>query len=248
MSFNGKYAFVTGGSRGIGKAIAIELANRGVHVAFNYFRSDSAALETQKEIEALGVRCVRIRANIADSSKLSIIFERIEKEFKTLDILVNNAASGIQRSASDLTEKHWDWAMNVNAKAAWICSINASRLMNKGGSIINITSQGSSKVLPYYFSVGTSKAALESMTRYLAVELAPKGISVNAVSGGYVNTTALEHFPNREDMLKAGDQTLYGRPVEAQDIAKTVAFLCTPDAEMIRGQVIIVDGGVSLRS
>ena len=141
MSFNGKYAFVTGGSRGIGKAIAIELANRGVHVAFNYFRSDSAALETQKEIEALGVRCVRIRANIADSSKLSIIFERIEKEFKTLDILVNNAASGIQRSASDLTEKHWDWAMNVNAKAAWICSINASRLMNKGGSIINITSQ-----------------------------------------------------------------------------------------------------------
>ena len=248
MSFNGKYAFVTGGSRGIGKAIAIELANRGVHVAFNYFRSDSAALETQKEIEALGVRCVRIRANIADSSKLSIIFERIEKEFKTLDILVNNAASGIQRSASDLTEKHWDWAMNVNAKAAWICSINASRLMNKGGSIINITSQGSSKVLPYYFSVGTSKAALESMTRYLAVELAPKGISVNAVSGGYVNTTALEHFPNREDMLKAGDQTLSDRPVEAQDIAKTVAFLCTPDAEMIRGQVIIVDGGVSLRS
>ena len=247
MSFIGKYAFVTGGSRGIGKAIAIELANRGVHIAFNYFRSDSAALETQKEIEALGVRCVRIRANIADSSKLITIFERIEKEFNTLDILVNNAASGIQRSASDLTEKHWEWTMNVNAKAAWMCSIRASQLMSKGGNIINITSQGSSKVLPYYFSVGTSKAALESMTRYLAVELAPKNISVNAVSGGYVNTNALEHFPNREDMIKAGDQTLTGRPVEAQDIANTVAFLCTSDAEMIRGQVITVDGGVSLR-
>ena len=102
-------------------------------------------------------------------------------------------------------------------------------------------------MLPYYFSVGTSKAALESMTRYLAVELAPKNISVNAVSGGYVNTNALEHFPNREDMIKAGDQTLPGRPVEAQDIANTVAFLCTTDAEMIRGQVITVDGGVSLR-
>ena len=248
MSFNGKYAFVTGGSRGIGKAIAIEFANRGVHIAFNYFRSDSAALETQKEIEALGVRCVRIRANIADSSKLITIFERIEKEFNTLDILVNNAASGIQRSASDLTEKHWEWTMNVNAKAAWMCSIRASQLMSKGGNIINITSQGSSKVLPYYFSVGTSKAALESMTRYLAVELAPKNISVNAVSGGYVNTNALEHFPNREDMIKAGDQTLPGRPVEAQDIAKMVAFLCTDDAEMVRGQVITVDGGVSLRS
>jgi enoyl-[acyl-carrier protein] reductase III len=248
MSFDGKTALVTGGSRGIGKAIALDLAGRGMDVAFNYFRSDSAAIESQSEIEALGVRCLRIRSNIADPTKLKGIFTTVEKEFGRLDILVNNAASGVQRSASELTEKHWDWTMNVNAKAAWLCSIEASKLMDQGGSIVNITSQGSTKVLPNYFSVGTSKAALEAVTRYLAVELAPKGIAVNAVSGGYVETGALDHFPNREEMLEAGQQTVTGRMVSADDIARVVAFLCSPDAAMIRGQVIVVDGGVSLKA
>ena len=248
MSFDGKTALVTGGSRGIGKAIALDLAGRGVDVAFNYFRSDFAAIQTHSEIEALGVRSLRIRSNIADPPKLKGIFATVEKEFGRLDILVNNAASGVQRSASELTEKHWDWAMNVNAKAAWLCSIEASKLMDQGGSIVNITSQGSTKVLPNYFSVGTSKAALEAVTRYLAVELAPKGISVNAVSGGYVKTGALDHFPNREEMLEAGQQTVTGRMVGADDIARVVGFLCSPDSAMIRGQVIVVDGGVSLKA
>ena len=166
--------------------------------------------------------------------------------FGKLDVLVNNAASGVQRSASELEEKHWDWTMNVNAKAPWLCSIEASKLMPNGGSIVNITSQGSQKVLPYYFSVGTSKAALESLTRYLAVELAPQGISVNAVSGGFVETGALDYFPNREGMLEAGHSTPAGRIVTASDIARVVAFLCTDDAVMIRGQVIVVDGGYTL--
>ena len=248
MSFDGKTALVTGGSRGIGKAIALDLAGRGADVAFNYFRSDSAAAETQGEIEALGVRCLRIRSNIADTAKLKNVFTRIEDGFGRLDILVNNAASGVQRSAAELTEKHWDWTMNVNAKAAWLCAIEASRLMDRGGSIVNITSQGSTKVLPHYFSVGTSKAALEAVTRYLAVELATEGISVNAVSGGYVDTPALEHFPNREEMLESGRQTVTGNMVTAEDIARVVAFLCSPDAQMIRGQVIVVDGGASLRA
>ena len=120
--------------------------------------------------------------------------------------------------------------------------------MTSGGSIVNITSQGSQRVLPYYFSVGTSKAALEAVTRYLAVELAPKGISVNAVSGGYVETGALDHFPNRDQMLADGEKTLTGRPVSAQDIAQVVLFLCSDAAAMIRGQVLVVDGGVSLRA
>ena len=149
-----------------------------------------------------------------------MLFAEIEQEFGRLDILVNNAASGVQRSVVDLEEKHWDWTMGINAKAPWLCSVEASRLMTEGGSIVNITSQGSHKVLPFYFSVGTSKAALESATRYLAVELGPKGISVNAVSGGYVDTGALEHFPNREEMLTAGQETVAGRMVTAEDIAK----------------------------
>jgi enoyl-[acyl-carrier protein] reductase III len=248
MSFEHKKALVTGASRGIGKAIALELARQGADVAFNYLRNHEAAAETEREIEALGVRCLRVRAHLGDAAKVRQLFAEVERSFGTLDVLVNNAASGVQRSASELEEKHWDWAMNINARAPWLCAIEASRLMTSGGSIVNITSQGSQRVLPYYFSVGTSKAALEAVTRYLAVELAPKGISVNAVSGGYVETGALDHFPNRDQMLAEGEKTLTGRLVSAEDIAQVVLFLCSEAAAMIRGQVLVVDGGVSLRA
>ena len=154
----------------------------------------------------------------------------------------------MQRPALDLESRHWDWTINVNAKAAWMCAVEASRLMKDGGHIVNITSEGSRHVLPLYFSVGVSKASLEAITRYLAVELAPLNISVNAVSGGYVDTGALDHFPTKDEMLEAGRNTPAGRMVTVSDIAKTVAFLCAPDAEMIRGQVIVVDGGVTLKS
>ena len=246
MTLKGKTVLVTGGSRGIGKAIALEFAARGADIAFNYIRSHSAAADTQSEVEALGVRCLRVRAHLGDSDKIRQLFAEVNATFGGLDVLVNNAASGVQRSASELEEKHWDWTMNVNAKAPWLCAIEASKLMHDGGSIVNITSQGSQKVLPYYFSVGTSKAALESLTRYLAVELAPQGISVNAVSGGYVETGALDYFPNRDSMMEAGNSTPAGRMVSAEDIARVVAFLCTEDAAMIRGQVIVVDGGYTL--
>ena len=246
MSFKGKVVLITGGSRGIGKAIALEFARGGADIAFNYMRNHAAAAETEKEILGLGVRCLRVKAHLADSDKISGLFSEIGREFGELDVLVNNAASGVQRDALELEEKHWDWAMNINARAPWLCSVEASRLMRNGGHIVNITSQGSQKVLPYYLSVGASKAALEALTRYLAVEFAPKGISVNAVSGGYVETGALDHFPNREEMVQAGRQTPAGRMVTSEDIARVVAFLCTKDADMIRGQVIVVDGGATL--
>ncbi len=248
MSFEHKKALVTGASRGIGKAIALELARRGADVAFNYLRNHEAAAETQRQIEAMGVRCLRVRAHLGEAARVRELFAEVGRGFGNLDILVNNAASGVQRPASELEEKHWDWAMNINARAPWLCAIEASRLMTSGGSIVNITSQGSQRVLPYYFSVGTSKAALEAVTRYLAVELAPKGISVNAVSGGYVETGALDHFPNRDQMLAEGEKTLTGRLVSAEDIAGVVLFLCSDAAAMIRGQVLVVDGGVSLEA
>ena len=247
MSFQGKVSLVTGGSRGIGKAIALELAERGSDIAFNYLRSHRAAIETQREIEALSVRCLRVKAHLGDVSKIKHLFEQVADAFPRLDILVNNAASGVQRSAAQLEQKHWDWTMNINARAAWLCTIEASKLMRDGGSVVNITSQGSQKVLPYYFSVGTSKAALEAMTRYLAVELAPQGISVNAVSSGYIRTQAIDHFPNRDQMLAAADeQTPAGRSMEPEDVASVVAFLCSEQGQMIRGQVVVVDGGASL--
>ena len=246
MSLKGKTALITGGSRGIGKAIALELARRGADIVFSYFRRHETSAQTQREIQDMGVRCVRVRAHLGDTEKIRNLFAEVEKQFSRLDILVNNAASGVQRPAAELEGNHWDWTMNINARAPWLCAIEASRLMTQGGHIVNITSMGSQRVLPYYFSVGTSKAALEAITRYLAVELAPKGISVNAVSGGYVDTEALDHFPSRQEMLAAGKRTLLGRMVDGDDVARVVAFLCSPDAEMIRGQVLVVDGGASI--
>lgn len=248
MRLDGKVALVTGGSRGIGRAIALDLASRGADIAFAYLRNHHAAAQTADDIRALGVRAMSIRAHLADETRISQLFDSIETEFGRLDILINNAASGVQRHASELQTKHWDWAVNINARAAWLCSIRASELMRDGGYIVNITSEGSRRVLPFYFSVGVSKAALEAVTRYLAVELAPLGISVNAVSGGYVDTGALDHFPSKDEMLAAGRDTPAGRMVTTEDIARVVAFLCSPDAEMIRGQIIVVDGGVTLRA
>ena len=248
MSLEGKVALITGGSRGIGLAIALELASRGADIAFNYLRNHSAASSAVEAIEGHGVRCLRVRAHLGDEEKIDELFDAVESEYGRLDILVNNAATGVQRPALELEARHWDWTLNVNARAAWMCAVRAARLMPDGGYVVNITSEGSRRVLPFYFSVGVSKAALEAVTRYLAVELAPQGISVNAVSGGYVDTGALDHFPNREQMLESGHNTPVGRMVSAQDIAKTVAFLCSPDAEMIRGQVILVDGGLTLKA
>ena len=163
-----------------------------------------------------------------------------------LDVLVHNAASGVVRDALDTEEKHWDWTLGANARALLALTTAAGPQMPAGSSIVGISSLGAQRVLPGYTLVGVSKAALEALIRYLAVELAPRGIRVNAVSAGVVETGALEHFPNREEMLAFGRANPAGRLVEPDDIAAAVAFLCSPDAEMVRGHVLVVDGGFSL--
>ena len=246
-TFAGQVVVVTGGSRGIGRTIALEFAKRGADIAFGYLRSHRVARETTAEIEALGVRCFATQANVGDPKSITRFFQQISDLYGRVDVLVNNAASGIQRPALELEAKHWDWTMNINARGPFLCTKEAAPLMIDGGSVVSISSLGSQRVLPFYLSVGVSKGALETLTRYLAVELAPLGIRVNAVSGGYVETNALEHFPNKDDMLASARQkTPAGRMVTQLDIALATIFLCSPAAEMIRGQVLAVDGGVSL--
>ena len=244
MTFEGKSVLVTGGSRGIGKEIARRFAELGAaRVGINYFRSDRAAEETADELRALGAEPVLLRANIGDAGKVAALVEG----FGALDVLVSNAATGVIRPALEVTEKHWDWTMNANARALLTLAQHAAARMGDGASIVAISSLGSHRVLENYSLVGTSKAAVEALVRYLAVELAPRGIRVNAVSAGLVETGALEYFPDREAMLREFvAKTPAGRLVEPRDIAELVCFLASPAATMIRGQTVVLDGGYAL--
>ena len=242
MSFDGASVLVTGGSRGIGKAIALRFVTLGARrVAIGYMRGDSAAEETAAELRQLGAEVTLVRGNVAS--------QRIADEVAALgplDVLVHAAATGVIRPALETDDKHGDWTLSANARALLTLTRAAAPAMPAGASILGISSLGSTRVLENYALVGASKAALEALVRYLAVELAPRGIRVNAVSAGVVETGALEHFPNKEAMLEMGRANPAGRIVSPEDVAGCVTFLCSPEAEMIRGQTLVIDGGWSL--
>jgi enoyl-[acyl-carrier protein] reductase III len=244
MTLQGASVLVTGGSRGIGKAIALHFAGLGAsRVAIGYLRSDAAAEATAEELAALGAEPTLIRGNVSSDRVLEEV-----ALLGPLDVLVHNAATGVIRPALETEDKHWDWTLTANTRALLALTRVTAPQMRPGASIVGISSLGAHRVLENYSLVGTSKAALEALIRYLAVELAPRGIRVNAVSGGVVDTGALDHFPNREEMLRAGKANPAGRLVRPEDIADAVAFLCSPAAEMIRGQTLVVDGGFSLKA
>jgi enoyl-[acyl-carrier protein] reductase III len=242
-SVEGRTALVTGGTRGIGKAIALRLASEGVsRIALGYLRNDAAAEQAADEVRTAGAEPMLVRGNVAS--------DRVIGEFAShgpYAVVVHNAATGVIKPALETEDKHWDWTLNANARSLLSLARACAPDMESGSAIVAISSLGSHRVLENYVLVGTSKAALESVVRYLAVELAPRGIRVNAVSAGVVETEALDHFPNREQMLRAAHtRTPAGRLVEPDDVAAAVAYLCSPDATMVRGHTLIVDGGYSL--
>ena len=245
-----KVALITGGTRGIGKAIAEKFAQEGYNLVLNYMRKKSHAEATKQEFEEkYNVNIHIVKANVADLDNIKNLFTEAKDAFGRLDVFINNAASGVLRPLMEIEESHWDWTQDINAKAYLFAAQQAAKLMDEtgGGSIVAISSIGSIRVLPNYVAVGVSKASLEAITRYLAVELAPMNIVVNAVSGGAVDTDALTHFPNREELLEqAKKRNPAGRIVEPKDLAEAAYFLTTPAASMIRGQTLLVDGGLTL--
>ena len=250
QSLEGRVALITGSSRGIGRAIALELAERGADIVVNYLRKKSAAEEVVAEVQARRRRAVAVRANVGEASDIEAMFDQVRAEFGRCDILVGNAASGVVRSITQVEDKHWDWTLNINARSILRCARQAAPLMEAHGwgRIVGITSFGSTRVFSEYGIIGVSKAAIEAIIRYLAVELAPKGIVANAVSPGIVGTDALKYFPIdvEETLQKAVARTPARRVTTPEDVARVVAFLCSDDAAMIIGQTIVVDGGWSL--
>jgi len=241
MSLRGSSVLVTGGTRGIGLAIALRLVHDGASRAvLGYMRNDAAAGRAAALVEEAGAEVVLVRGEI---SKPSVVAELASRG--PYRVVVHNAATGVIRRALETDDRHWDWTLNANARALLALARATAPSMPAGSSIVAISSLGSQRVLENYLLVGTSKAALEALVRYLAVELAP-AIRVNGVSGGVVATSALDHFPNKDEMLRTAERTPAGRLVEAEDIAGAVSFLCSNDAEMVRGQTLVVDGGFSL--
>jgi enoyl-[acyl-carrier protein] reductase III len=247
FDLKGKTAFVTGGTRGIGKAIAVDLAEMGADVAINFFRSRDSARQAVADLEAKGVKAYAVRANVGNEEAIPKMFEELRQHFSKLDILVSNAALGHFGNILDVDDKMWDIAMNTNAKALLFCAQEAVKMMPEGGRIVALTSLGSHRYIPGYAAIGVSKAAIETLVRYLAYELAPKKINVNAVSGGFIDTDSLKIFPSYEKLISESvRRTPFGRVGTTEEVANVAAFLCTPQASWVTGQTVIVDGGYTL--
>ncbi|TAK70891.1 MAG: SDR family oxidoreductase [Dehalococcoidia bacterium] len=246
--FEGKVALVTGGTRGIGLAIARRLARDGAAVAVNYSRSVEAAESAVAELRALGVAAEAYQCDIGHREDVFAMVKAAGERFGRIDVLVNSAARGLERprAAIDSLPKHLKHTMDVNVFGPWFATQAAVPLMPAGGAIINLLSPGSDRYLPKYAPVGVSKGALESLTKYLAVELAPRGIRVNGVSAGLVEGTDGVRMLDSELVGEYQSKVPAGRHVHPEDVAAAVAFLASSNATMIIGQVLLVDGGYSL--
>jgi enoyl-[acyl-carrier protein] reductase III len=249
VALDGKTALITGSGQGIGRAIAMRLARDGADIVVNYYRHRASAEETAEAIRALGCRALVVKAHVGDVEQLQRLFDATKQEFGSLDIFVANAASGLPKPISEVDLKGWDWSMNINARSLFLGAQHAIALMDgrSDGRILAITSLGSTRVLPNYGVIGVSKAAIDAIVRYYAVDLARRGITVNAIAPGVVDTHALTFFPEHDRILEETIRhTPVGRMCTPEDVGELAAFLCSPAAAMITGQVITIDGGASL--
>ncbi len=248
-SLAGKRAVVLGGSRGIGRAISLRLASEGVHVLVNYVRSDTEAEVTAADCRARGVESEAVRADVGDTAALQVLFARVAG-WGGLDFLINNAARGLERPrpAIDQRPKHLHETMDVNLFGPWTATQLAAPIMERrgGGAVVNLLSPGAWQYMPDYSAVAVSKAALESLTRYLAVELVPRGIRVNGLSAGWVEGSEGEHSYRADISNKVRPHVPAGRNVAPDDIANAVAWLCSDQASMFVGETVHLDGGFAI--
>lgn len=248
-SLRGSVVLVTGGSRGIGQAICLRLAKeQPEHVVVGYCMAYEQAQATVAQLKELGVDASAISADLGQVDMVRELFSKIGDRFGRLDVLVSNAARAAFRPVDGLSVRSWQRTMDINARAFLLCGQEAARLMgDRGGRIIAMSSLGSHRYTPGYVALGAAKATVESLARYMAVELAPQGIRVNVVCGGLIDTESMRLHPQYDQICaQVRDGTPAGRVGRVEDLANVVALLCSPDADWICGQTIIADGGFSL--
>ncbi len=255
MSLKGKHALVTGSSRGIGRGIALKLAEKGVRVAVHYYQNEAAAKDTLSRVEKAGSDGVVVQADVSCTDDIRRMFKKVEEEFGKLDIFVSNARTELPTFYSkplDISLENWDMAIDSQAKAFLVAARESARLMRNGGRIIAITYAPGGRTGSWqpWVAMGAAKAALESLCRYFAVALAKRGITVNAISPGPTEDSVLNSLPKEVlDATRAWHEsgwTPWGRLGTPADIGSAVALFCSEDAGWITGQVIAVDGGASL--
>lgn len=250
--FQGKLALVTGGSRGIGKAIALKFGSLGADVIVNYSRSEEDAVKVAAELADFGVKGWPMKADLGEIEEITRLFAEVRERFGGLDFLINSAARGLQRprNAINSLPNHLKRTFDINVLGPWFCSKEAAPLIEArgGGAIVNLTSLGARRYMPSYAAVGVTKGALDTLNMYLAVELAPKGIRVNAVCPSWVEETGGVTPLSTELGDALARSTPAGRHVSPEDVANLVAALCSPELSMVIGQNIVIDGGVSLLS
>ena len=247
INLTNKIAVVTGGTRGIGKAISLALAENGAHVYALYARDRKSAEALEEEAKRLAVKITTIRGDLSHDETFQKTVGQLKDACDTIDILVHAAASGVHREAMKLSDKHLHWTFEINFFAIHKLIHELIGKMRKGGRIIGITSPGGVRAIPHYTAVGASKGALESLFRHYAQELAPKGIIVNLVCPGMVMTDAAKAFPELEKRLRMTlEYTPTGELTRPDQVASLVLFLCSKPASQIVGQTIVIDGGKGL--
>jgi enoyl-[acyl-carrier protein] reductase III len=247
----GQVAVVTGGSRGLGRAIAVELARRGAKVAINFFRHSEEAQGAVDDLKSFGTEALALRADVRKRDQVERLFKQVQEAWGGVDVLVCNAASGVFRPLMQIDDDGWQWTMGTSVQGPLWCIQSAVPLMEArgGGRIVNVGSLGATRVLADYGMNALAKGSLDVLTRYLAVELAPRGIVVNAVTPGIVDTGAWRTYltPEKQHLHDASlARTPDGRATTPEEIARVVAFLASPESAGIVGQALLVDHGFSL--
>jgi len=251
IDLTGRVALVTGSSRGIGRACALRLAEAGADTVVNYLTSRSAAEEVAKQIQSLGRRTAVVKADVGEQEDVISMIDFVKEVFGRLDILVSNAATGGFRPLLATTARHFEAAFNTNVRALMYLVQAAMPLLELSegrAKVIAISSHGSHLALPLYGLIGGTKAALESIIRHFALEIGDRGINLNVVQAGLVETDSFRQMPNHEQLLahRRAKSMVGDRVLMADDVANAVLFLASPLSDMVQGQTLVVDGGSAI--